>query len=360
MLFAGSTAQAQGKAAERRSAAGTVYTASNSTAGNAVLIFARQPNGQLTPAGSVATGGTGTGAGLGNQGGVTLTADERWLLVVNAGSNSLSVFDVRPDGLRLADVIPTGGQRPISVTISHGLVYVVHANSDDITGFVLSPRGRLAPLALSTRTLSGSGVGPAQISFTPDGNFLLVTEKNTNRIDVFSVDRNGIPSGPQITDAAGLTPFGFAFGKRGQVFVTEAFGGAVDASATSSYDIGQDGTLTPISSSALTNQTAACWAAVTTNGRFAYAANTGSGSISGYSVDATGTLTLLDADGRTGVTGAGSLPIDIVVADGGRYLYNLNAGTHAIAAFRIQSDGSLVALPFATGLPTGANGLAVR
>ncbi len=88
--------------------------------------------------------------------------------------------------------------------------------------------------------------------------------------------------------------------------------------------------------------------------------NTGSGSISGYAIDFNGEIELLDADGHTGITGDGSTPIDLVITDGGKYLYNLNSGAHSIGSFRIESDGSLTPLPFVAGLPVGANGLASR
>jgi 6-phosphogluconolactonase len=339
---------------------GSVYTASNETTGNAVLVFDRLADGRLVPAGRTPTGGIGTGGGLGNQGGITLTRNERWLLIVNAGSHSLSVLEVQRRGLRLTDVEATGGLQPISVTEHRGLVYVVHAGSDSIAGFRLGRDGRLRQLEGSTRALSGSGVGPAQIAFTPDGDALVVTEKNTNKIVTFEIDRDGVPAEMHVNDSSGVTPFGFAFGRRDQIFVSEAFGGAENASAMSSYEIDRDGVLSPISASVGTGQTAACWVALTPNGRLAYVTNTGSGSISGYLVDFDGTIELLDADGRTGVTGDGSTPIDVVITDSGRYLYNLNSGTHTIGAFRVQSDGSLTPLPFTGGLPVGANGLASR
>lgn len=353
------TAQ-EGRRIDRRPFPGTVYTMSNAASGNAILVFDRLADGRLVPGGSVPTGGAGTGGGLGNQGGLVLTHNERWLLAVNPGSNSLSVFEVRRRGLRLTDVEDTGGVQPISVTEHRGVVYVVHAGSDNIAGFALGRNGRLRPLPGSARPLSGGAVGPAQIAFTPDGDFLLVTEKNTNKIVTFAVERNGLTTDMQVQDASGVTPFGFAFGKRDQVFVTEAFGGAESASATSSYEIGRDGTLTTLSASVATGQTAACWAALTPDDRFTYVTNTGSGSISGYAIDFDGQIELLDADGRTGVTGDGSAPIDVVVTDNGRYLYSLNSGSHTIGTFRIQADGSLTPLPFAAGLPVGANGLASR
>jgi 6-phosphogluconolactonase len=339
---------------------GAVYTMSNGTDRNAILIFDRLVDGRLVRAGAVRTGGTGTGAGLGNQGGLVLSSNEKWLLAVNAASNSISVLEVRRRGLRLVEVQPSGGVRPVSVTEHRGLVYVLNAGSDSIAGFVLGRDGRLRPLDGSERSLSGAATDPAQIAFTPDGDVLVVTEKATNKIVTFEVGRHGLPGEGRVQDSIGQTPFGFAFGKRDQLFVSEAFGGAENASAASSYDIDRHGGLTTISASVGTNQTAACWVAVTPNGRFAYVTNTGSGSISGYAIDFDGTIELLDADGRTASTGNGSAPIDLAFTDSGRFLYSLNSGTNTIGAFRVNSDGSLTRLPFTGGLPSGANGLAAR
>lgn len=122
---------------------GAVYTMSNAIGGNAVLMFDRLADGRLVPAGNVATGGLGTGGGLGNQGALTLTRHERWLLAVNARSDTVSVFDVGRHGLRLADVEPGSGDQPISVTEYRNLVYVLNAGSDSITEFRLGRDGRL-------------------------------------------------------------------------------------------------------------------------------------------------------------------------------------------------------------------------
>ena len=248
-------------------ALGAVYTASNDATANSILVFNRLADGRLVPGDSVDTGGRGAGAGLGNQGGVRLTPDERWLLAVNAGSDELSVLSVGDSSLTLSDVVSSGGSQPISVTANGGLVYVVNAVSDSIAGFRLDPQGHLTSLAGSVRSLGGSGTGPAEIAFSPDGNSLVVTEKNTNKIAVFPVDGNGLAGAPLVQDAAGTTPFGFAFGKRGQLFVSEAFGGAADASATSSYRLGSDGILSVITPSAANSESSSCWSAVSPDGR---------------------------------------------------------------------------------------------
>jgi 6-phosphogluconolactonase (cycloisomerase 2 family) len=343
--------------ASASSAAGEVYTLTNSPAGNAVKAFDRAGDGSLAPAGQFATGGTGTGGGLGNQGAMVI---ERGLLfAVNPGSDSISSFRIRPDRLELIDTDPSGGDQPISLTADDGLLYVLNAGgAGNITGLVVSENGALSPLAGSTRPLSGAGPGPAQVSFDPDGEQLVVSEKDTNLIDTYEIDDDsGLASGPNPQPSAGQTPFGFGFDKRGHLIVSEAFGGAPDASAVSSYRL-ENGLIDPITPSAPTTETAACWIAVTKDGRFTYTTNTGSASISGYRIGHQGELSALDPDGQTGVTGPG--PIDMALSRNSRYLYSLNSGDGTLSGFRVGARGDLTPMGGAAGLPLSASGLAAR
>ena len=341
---------------------GTVYTESNSASGNAILVFDRAPNGALTPAGSYATGGLGTGSLQGSQGGVTFTSDGRFLLAVNAGSNSVSSFRVNGDGsLDLVGAVPSGGTLPISVTSERGLAYVLNAGgAGGIAGFTIGSDGALTPIAGSARPLSTAAPAPAQIGFDPSGKVLVVTEKGTKRITTYTVGNDGLASAPQIQTSAGVTPFGFAFTTSGLLIVSEAFGGAADGSAASSYTLDNAGVTRVVSPSVPTTETAACWFTITNNGKFAYTTNNGSGSITGYAINQ-GALERLDADGRTADTGAGSAPIDLAVSRNSQFLYVLNAGTETIGAFSVNVDGSLTPVDGgASGLPAGTFGLAVR
>jgi len=339
---------------------GAVYTLTNNAAGNEVAIFNRAADGTLTAAGVVSTGGLGNGGGLGSQGALTLSDNHKWLFAVNAGSHDLSVFAVSADGLTLVDRVASGGVQPISVANYKNWVYVLNAGgSGNIAGFVIGKKGKLTPLANSTRNLSNAGVGaapgPAQISFSPDGETLVVTEKGTNLIDVYTVDEDGLASNATTHASAGATPFGFAFTKRGTLIVSEAVGGAANASTTSSYDVSADG-FELLSASVPTHQTAACWAVTTKNGKYAYTANAGSGSISVYGVGRDGGLKLINS--VAGSTGGGSHPSDMAVSNNSHYLYVLANVTQSIGVFEIQSDGSLTAVSGASGLPASAAGLA--
>jgi 6-phosphogluconolactonase len=338
---------------------GAVFTQSNSAAGNAVIAFSRSADGSLTPAGSFATLGNGTGAGLGSQGALALSNDGQFLFAVNAASNSVTSFAVNGTSLTRINTVASGGTLPISVTTHGDVLYVLNAGgTENITGFSIASSGALSVLPGSTRPLSATGVGPAQVGFDPSGRRLVVTEKNTNLIDVYLVGNDGYASGPVVNPSAGQTPFGFAFNQQGVLIVSEAFGGAVDASAVSSYTLGDAGTLDVVTASAPTTETAACWVAVTNNGKFAYAANTGSASVTGFDVSKA-SLAILNGDGKTGTTG--TTPIDAAVSRNSQFLYTLTAGSHSISAFSVrQDDGSLSAVGGAAGLPVGTIGLVAR
>jgi 6-phosphogluconolactonase (cycloisomerase 2 family) len=339
---------------------GQVYTMSNEVAGNSVLAFTRAADGSLRSAGTYASGGTGTGGGLGNQGGLALDESGTWLVVVNAGSNDISAFRVREGRpLELTDRIASGGAMPISVAIWNDVVYVLNAGgAGNIAGFQLR-EGRFSEIAGSTRPLSGSGVGPAEISFDPSGQWLVVTEKNTHRLSTYRVER-GVATGPTITEASGTTPFGFAFSHNGNLIVSEAFGGAPNGSAVSSYANNRNGTWQVISGSAPTTETSACWIVVTENGRFTYTTNAASGTITGYAVR-DGMLARLNADGVTANIGAGSSPTEMALSRNSQFLYAFSGGLHAIVAYAVSSDGSLTPVAAgATGLPNSANGVVAR
>src|SRR5215510_10121327 len=87
---------------------GAVYVMSNAASGNSILIINRAANGALSDAGNVPTGGQGTGSGLGSQGALILSADQRWLLAVNPRSNDITVSSVAGERLQWRSKTPSG------------------------------------------------------------------------------------------------------------------------------------------------------------------------------------------------------------------------------------------------------------
>jgi 6-phosphogluconolactonase len=344
-----------------------VYTQDNRTSGNNVVMYPRSSNGSLGSATVYSTGGTGTGTGLGSQGALAFNNDGTYMLVVNAGSNDVSIFSVTTTGLVLQNRVSSGGIMPISVAVRNDLVYVLNAGgSGNITGFRIGANGSLTLIANSTANLSNNGIGaalgPAQISFNPSGSVLVVTEKMSNLILTYTVNSNGTVNGPNIFPSAGVTPFGFEFRNDNQVIISEAFGGAIDSSAVTSYSLTSGGSIGLISGPVFTTETAACWIVITHNGNFTYTSNTGSNSITGFSISAGGVLSILNSNGVTASTGAGSMPIDMALSSNSQYLYSLNSGNGTISAFSVNGDGSLttVSNSAVSGLPIGATGLLAK
>jgi 6-phosphogluconolactonase len=332
-----------------RAVVGGVFTQTNSSSGNAIVAYARRADGSLSYLASYPTGGLGTApaSGLGSQGALVLTPNERFLFAVNAGSDQISGFSVATEGLTLVTTVASGGQRPVSVAATNHILYALNNTSHTLTGFRIGPKGSLTRVPSWTRALNPAAGNAAQVQFTKDGRFLVVVERGiaSNSLsagfDVFPVNRDGSLGKRVSSPSVGAAPFGFDITRRGTIVVSEP--GGADNSATS-YDIERDGSLRVVSARVFANQGAPCWVVITKNGRFAYTANAASGSISGYGVDAHGSLTLLTPDGRTGVTGQGTTPLDMDVSRDSRFLYVIEGATGNVMGFEIGRDGSLAAM----------------
>ncbi len=356
--------------------AGVVYVMSNQDTGNSVTVFNRAADGGLTRVKTFPTGGVGAGNSINSQidpltsqGSLALSGDRRFLFAVDAGSNEISVLAVMDETLEVVDRMGSQGIRPISVTVHDNLLYVLNHDDSTIAGFSVANNGKLTALAATATPLEGTNTDPAQVSFTPSGTQLVVTEKATSVIDVFAVDGSGHVGPPMKNNSNGQVPFGFTFAGQDLLIVSEA------SNAASSYRIEKDGSLTVVSGSVPTEEDAACWAVVnsTADPRFAYVSNAVSGSITGYRIDPTGTLSRLNRDGHTGVTRDSHAALDSAVSSDGSFLYVLTGGFNVqsdqavpcnkmiISAFRIEADGSLDALPgfgTADNDPGPAQGLA--
>ena len=196
---------------------GNVYAATNAVTGNAIRTFHRAQDGTLTLVGDTETGGTGSGTFEGSGNSVVLGSHagesaptnliggDRLLFATNSGSDSVSVLRTSGDELELVDVEPTG-DHPISVTVSHGVVYVLNASASNcmgpavapsITGYRLSAQGELDPIPGSTRPVLGGALsGCTQVSFNPAGDVLVVTEKTADVIATYTVGADGLATGP--------------------------------------------------------------------------------------------------------------------------------------------------------------------
>lgn len=343
---------------------GAVFVMTNAADKNEIIAYSRAANGSLQEGSRFETGGRGSGGlvdPLESQGSLILNQDHSLLFAVNAGSGSISVFRVDRSRISLVDVVPSGGSEPNALARHGDLLYVLNTGgSSGVAGFRLKEDGKLVPVANSVRFLSTNTSGAASLSFSPDGRFLVVTERLTNDIDVFSVQEDGTLSPIVVNQDSIPGTFAVTFAPNGSALVVETGpAGAQNGSTISSYTVQEDGTLFSISIGIPTLGAATCWNAVTPDGRFVYTNNAGSFNISGFAINSNGALTPLPNTVQASNPN-GSSNIDMTISADGKFLYSLNAGIGAIGIFGINKDGSLTNLGSIGGVLAkgGFNGIA--
>jgi DNA-binding beta-propeller fold protein YncE len=334
---------------------GALFALTDNLSANTVVAFDRGPGGALRQAGIYRTGGQGgqlDGSVVdhtASQGALALDRSAGLLYAVNAGSDTVTVFDVHGDRLDRRQVVASGGAFPVSVAVHGNLVYVLNArDGGSIQGYLRVGRTLVRvpawhrSLGLDPAATPEFTHSPGQVAFTPDGSRLLVTTKaGSNAIDVFTVDRRHGPSAqPVPTTLPGAVPFAVTFDADGHLLVAEA-----GPNAVASFRLNRDSTLTPIATAA-TGQAATCWIVVA-NGR-TYAGNAGSGNLAGYSVGRNGELRSL------GVFATGAGQVDVAATPDGRYLYAQTGADGGLVALRAGSSGELtkvgqVTVPGAVG-----------
>jgi DNA-binding beta-propeller fold protein YncE len=334
----------------------TVFAQTNDPSGNQIVSYVQTGSG-LRQVSRYDTGGLGTSIGgavvdkLASQGGLTYDATAGLLVGVNGGSNTISEFHTFGPFLGFRRVVPSGGTTPVSVAVRGDLIYVLNAGgTGEVQGFYANT---LTPIPGSARSLELTpGLTPpylntpGQIGFTPDGRNLVVTTKaNGSDIDIFGISIfGGLSSAPTVNASATPVPFGFTFDRLGDLVVAEA-----GDSALTTYTVNGDRTLTE-RGSVTDGQAALCWVAAAGD-RFFYGANAGSGSVTVYTINASGQPAVV------GTTATDPGPIDLAATPDGSALYVETGGNDLIDSFIVSPTGSLVAtgsvspeLPGHTGL----------
>jgi 6-phosphogluconolactonase len=346
---------------------GHVYVNDNTATTNTIAAFDRHADGTLTPVpGSpFATGGAGTGTGIGSQGALQETAHGRYLLAVDAGSNQISVLRIGWDGgLQPVEVVSSQGTKPVSIAVHHHLVYVANAGAggSNYTGFRLH-HGDLYPIPNSTFALPDTA-NPGDVLFNATGTNLVGIEVggtllSTSKIDSFAVGPDGrlTPAAGSPFPAQALGPFGSEFRPTNpsQLFVSNAHAGA-GLGTVSAFSVAGDGTLTSIGSSPFPDgQTAPCWVEISHDGRFLFAVNTASQTISRYFIKGDGTLVLVGSTPMRGISG----PEDARLSPDGSTLWVVDTGSAQLSGFAVDG-GDLTELSSSpTPLPAGATAFGI-
>lgn len=258
-----------------------------------------------------------------------------------------------------------------SETSGTGQVASYHVESDS---------GVLVEVAGSP--VSSQGSQPVAQAASPNGSFLYVANAASNNIAEFTIGTDGQLSFDKAYSTPGSEPISLAVNDAGTLlFALDYYGpGYSDASpgpgALVVYPISSDGSLgTPVANGSSSFAAVQCFpggVAVSASGKFAYVSNTNSsvvttlapststppatpagcpsqGTISGFSIGATGTLTAVPGSPFS----AGTTPTGIAIDPTNRFVYTTDSVQDQLITYDVQGDGSLVPLP--TGpVSTGA------
>ena len=210
---------------------GVVYIESNIgdlPGHNSILAFRRDNAGHLTPLGEFPTGGTGvhpiestffnlatTLGPLDSDQNLIIDDDGKHLFAVNSGSDTIAVFDIRPDGSLVPvrdSPFPSGGVNPVSLGLASDgdILTVVNKDYDltrpgfdpalrtsNYTTFRVKPNGKLIPVPHST-IIAGQGgsIGPgfpnpSQALVSRDGKLVFDSDFLGFTLHSFVVRPNG-------------------------------------------------------------------------------------------------------------------------------------------------------------------------
>jgi DNA-binding beta-propeller fold protein YncE len=371
-------------------AKGWVYTESNDpTPGrNAVLALEYGPTGATNPAHirEFRTKGTGAaliqpGMSVGTLGAdqeVTLSADKKWLFAVNQGSDTVAVFKVNKatGTLTAAKGSPfkSGGKAPIAlgfngkylVVANHGTVApfapgpMADFGNPNFTAFRLSSQGKLTKVSSTP-----AGRGPSQALFSPSGRNVFSTSFyeflfGNDLIQSLTLSPTGslaqAPGSPigfptEVTGGIGpIPPFlppgieKLAFGigvnpTKNYIYVAGPLNARVAI-----YRYTPSGALTYVGKADNPGSFAACWVALTSDGKYLYTANSASQDISLFRMSPSGAALTFVEKVKVPSTGTN---FNFAIDPTDSYLYNVadHDDPDGPRPEGVKPDGTIVPAP---------------
>jgi 6-phosphogluconolactonase (cycloisomerase 2 family) len=387
---------------------GAVYAGTDNGQKNGLVAYGRKADGTLAYIGEYLSGGAGARLNTGGpidpliSAHSVLNVDNRFVLQVNAGSNTVSSFRVNKDfSLTLVSVVPSGGFGPDTIVERDGVVYVANVDSDgaytgpadqvgDIDAFELNHEtGHLQEIPGSKRQLVGR---PSDLAVAPTGRSLVVSIYNAGssaisdsaaaaELESFAIVRPGfltpspvsaITSTQRNNDQNRNLPGAIGIAIRESsghqvVVVTEsreflpngqpATLSQFQTGSVSTFDLNNFGFLRPISldvptSSQITTgptntSTSSCWISFDKDGRTFWVVSASSSIISSFRFNEDGSVEEIDSRAATGVPvnpdaanpAAGATGfVDVAETGNSDFLYDLASGAGQVNVYRIASS----------------------
>jgi 6-phosphogluconolactonase (cycloisomerase 2 family) len=283
---------------------------------NSILAYHRSAAGTLVPIGEFKTGGTGFYNGderLGPDDSdqeIVVTPDHRTLYAVNSGSNTITSFDILSDGsLRRTGVYKSGGVNPVSIGLAGDNLYVINKSDQDpgetagdnpnITGFNIKKDGALKAIPHGTVELA-PGIQPTQALVSPDHRHLFT-------LNVFENPITLPPGFPPFAPAYSSTIVSYDIRPNGRLVEVDRetnptfppymlglqvhptanvlYAGLLLNQAIGVYSYNDAGELTLVTQAPTgAGDVGTCWVEVSKDGRFAYASNATTDTLSVFSL----------------------------------------------------------------------------
>ncbi|QKN79847.1 beta-propeller fold lactonase family protein [Scandinavium goeteborgense] len=363
-----------------------LYVNTNDAA-NKVIHYAQTEDGQLIEMSRLPTMGKGTAGykhltgqqsapdSIVSSGALTISGDNKYLFVVNAGDNSVSSFRIDKNGeLEFINDVSTG-ENGVSNTLSYNdknqMLYVGHSLGPNHIKVFNVKNGHLT-LIKGTHTVNTGNARDrilTQVQIDPSGNFLLANavydkrpeKKNgkfeltpSNAVDenglaVFPILQNGDLGQPEFFDAGGESPFGLKFieGRDG-IFVNTLDsdpGKAVLNKLDANGDVEiLSSAVAPVSGQGK-EKVGTCWISYSTDGKVAFVTGYDSGQVVSFRISdehislsksEMGILKPSDLSNDSAAVNTGS-PIGSWSSSNG-YFYQLYPAAAKLVAYKMSDD----------------------
>jgi 6-phosphogluconolactonase (cycloisomerase 2 family) len=279
---------------------------------------------------------------------VAIDPSGRFAYVANHGGNNLTMFQIDQTtgalspapGARIRSRVQpfylaaTGGDLPVDT--SPHFAYVANSGSNDVTSYRVGASGGLSQIDNPVDT---GGLSPGSLALSPLGDTLWVLNQVANQgspsLSIRNIDpTTGTPSQYYSSASVGVQPTSVTVEGSGRFsYVTTADDGGIVTAYEGNSRLGDP----------LPTGSSPAAVAVDPTGRFAYVANSGSNNISSFAINPIdfpvdgGTIYHGQLLSLPAPTPAGTAPVAVVVHPSGKFTYAVNHGSKTVSLYLISA-----------------------
>ena len=238
------------------------------------------------------------------------------------------------------------------------VVYVTNSGSNNVSGYTINPStGGLAPIPGSPFVNLSA---PSAIVVSSNGFFAYAANSQANNVTAFRLGTDGALLRGESTTATpnpaavGTTPRALAISQDSRFLYVANSG----SDSVTVFSIGTAGLLTPVpATTGNPNPVAAGGSApialaTASPGRFLYVANRASNTVTAFQIETSGLLTQVPpaGPGTNPISVSGTGLTALAMSPNGQFLYTTNGTSNTVTVFQVVTSGLLTLVP-----PTGSN-----